>query len=392
MLYKLILFLPCFTSLFWVIVLLLNNPRKNTRPQNIWILFLLSLAICSFIWGILFNGIRDYTSYYVLDVMDITFSLTVLPLVHLFFRSITNRSRFTWKQYLCLLPGVVVGGVCLVLYLRMGTEQSAFFIKEVTENYESFRPLSGSLQEWLYLFCVYLYSVVVFLQIAVLMTYSSLNLIRYRKKLADYFSNLNGKSIENARAVLVGFFGLLFVGLIAVCTWSTSLKNYLLICHLLMAGIAACIYYMSFHVVRIRFTAKSITFQTEVQDIEALEMAEQKEVYAKIFPLFQRLIEEEKVFLQPNLSLDDIAQLMNSNRTYVSRIVNDRFGCNFHEFINGKRIEYAKTLLSQNPALSQEQAAEQSGFLYASTFSRVFKKHAGVSFSEWRRTFLLAYC
>ncbi len=170
-----------------------------------------------------------------------------------------------------------------------------------------------------------------------------------------YFSNLEGKSIENNYAVLSGLFGLLLTGLIAVCLWTFYPDCYLFILHILFVVTGIIIYYMSYHVSRISFTSENFITETENDGKNAHVPMD---THAKILPLFVKLIDEKKIFLQPNLTLDDIARYIHSNRTYVSHIINEEFQCGFHKFINNKRLDYAKTLAVKNPHFTQEQIAK----------------------------------
>lgn len=67
----------------------------------------------------------------------------------------------------------------------------------------------------------------------------------------------------------------------------------------------------------------------------------------------------------------------------VSQIINIRFQKNFSEVINSYRVEEAKNLLIQKPNYSIEGIAFEAGFGSKATFNRVFKKHTGLTPSEY---------
>ena len=58
-----VLYLPFFVSVFWGVLLFINR-KINTYPQNIWILLLVVIAICSFIKAMLFGNVDNYSLYY----------------------------------------------------------------------------------------------------------------------------------------------------------------------------------------------------------------------------------------------------------------------------------------------------------------------------------------
>lgn len=95
------------------------------------------------------------------------------------------------------------------------------------------------------------------------------------------------------------------------------------------------------------------------------------------------LFENERIYLNPQLRLSDVATMANSNRTYVSRIFNDNHGKTFFEFVNEYRVRYAKTLLKTSD-VKLDVIAEQSGFSSRQSFHRVFSKMVGCTPEKYR--------
>lgn len=98
---------------------------------------------------------------------------------------------------------------------------------------------------------------------------------------------------------------------------------------------------------------------------------------------FQRLIVEEKLFLIPGLSLDDVAEKLHTNRTYISKLVNTSYNMGFPEFLNQLRIDYAEEFLIAHPDMSQAEVAKACGFLSASSFNVAFKRITGMTPRMW---------
>lgn len=391
--YELAVFFPCLVSLFWVVALF-PGMKRNIRPQKIWTLCLAVLCVCSFIWGILFTRIEDYTLYYKLDIVDLVLTLLFLPLVFIYFWSLNHSGKITWRQYLWLLPGPVLGCICVVFCVLMGEEKSVECLVEILRMEETIPFERGSIQ-WIY--CVvnlWGYVAVLLVEAVVMLVYAISNLIRYRKGLSNFFSNLDNKYLENNQAVLAGLFCLLLIALGATLAGSFSFHEYYLpFVNVLFVALSACIYYMSYHVSKIRIPIGGLVPE-EPGEAGIAEMPEASggvlyespdEAHIKIMPQFIKLIDEDKLFLHPDITLDDIARRINSNRTYISRIINEEFGCNFYDFINTKRITYAAEIIAQNPLFTQEQIAHESGFLHVATFSRVLKRLTGRTFREWQR-------
>ena len=96
-----------------------------------------------------------------------------------------------------------------------------------------------------------------------------------------------------------------------------------------------------------------------------------------------RLFAEEKIFLNPNLKISDVAVAVGSNRTYVSAYFNREASTSFYDYVNGLRIEYACHYLI-NSDDSVKLIAEKSGYNSSQSFIRVFTKIKGVSPSQYR--------
>ena len=98
---------------------------------------------------------------------------------------------------------------------------------------------------------------------------------------------------------------------------------------------------------------------------------------------FQRLMMEEQLFLQPSLSLSDVADRLKSNKTYISKMVNQTYGIGFPEVLNILRVDYAQKYIQKHSGATQEEIARASGFLSASSFNTTFKRITGFTPKVW---------
>lgn len=88
-------------------------------------------------------------------------------------------------------------------------------------------------------------------------------------------------------------------------------------------------------------------------------------------------------YLEPRLSIRDVARRLTTNESYVSRAVNDGLGLSFKGLINALRVEHAKHALRETDAPILE-VGLASGFNSKSTFNRVFREKTGVTPSMYR--------
>ncbi|MEM1220668.1 MAG: helix-turn-helix domain-containing protein, partial [Bacteroidota bacterium] len=94
-------------------------------------------------------------------------------------------------------------------------------------------------------------------------------------------------------------------------------------------------------------------------------------------PKINDLFEAEKLHQNPSLTLTDLATLLNTNRSIVSKAINQEFQMNFNDFVNEKRAAAVIQKLragehAQNTLLG---IALDCGFNSKTTFNRAFKKH-----------------
>lgn len=103
-----------------------------------------------------------------------------------------------------------------------------------------------------------------------------------------------------------------------------------------------------------------------------------------------RLMEEDEIYLNPELTVDQLARAARLPSRQTSNIINRKFNMNFFEFVNHYRVEHAKRLLANNPEYSVIEISEMSGFNSKSAFNRFFKKVTGVTPTEHRKNSQMA--
>ncbi len=100
-------------------------------------------------------------------------------------------------------------------------------------------------------------------------------------------------------------------------------------------------------------------------------------------PRFRDLMLQERLYLQPSLTLGDVAERLHTNKTYVSKMVNQTYKMGFPELLNILRVDYAQRYIRSHPDASQEEIAKACGFLSASSFNSTFKRISGFTPKVW---------
>lgn len=102
-----------------------------------------------------------------------------------------------------------------------------------------------------------------------------------------------------------------------------------------------------------------------------------------LMPRIIQLMETQRLYLNPDLKVSDVAAALGVHRNAVSASINAQKGCSFNQFMNEYRIGHAKQLLRKSPDVKISAISLESGFTTESTFFRVFKTATGMSPKEW---------
>jgi len=130
-----------------------------------------------------------------------------------------------------------------------------------------------------------------------------------------------------------------------------------------------------------------------IEDVEIHQEEEEKSTYNvldnhQIETLKEELLsyfKEEEPFLNPQLSLKFVADVLGVNTNKISYLINKAFNLNFNDFVNSYRLEHFKTiaLVSSNSHLTILGLAYDSGFNSKSVFNTYFKKIENVTPRAW---------
>lgn len=100
-----------------------------------------------------------------------------------------------------------------------------------------------------------------------------------------------------------------------------------------------------------------------------------------------KCIEDNKLYLDNNLKLENIANMLRINKKYLSFVINNQLKTNFFSLINDYRINEAIQHLSdsQNDNYTIEAIGNNCGFKNRTTFLNAFKKQTGKTPSEFKQ-------
>lgn len=138
-------------------------------------------------------------------------------------------------------------------------------------------------------------------------------------------------------------------------------------------------------VIFVQYPERKREYVTEARPKYAGVTLEEKDAEEYVSRL-QRFMDREKPYLDPNLSLPDLAEKLQMPSHLLSRVLNERLNLNFFDFVNQYRVRHVQALI-HDPSyshLSLLGIAFESGFNTKSAFNRVFKKMTGQTPSQFK--------
>jgi len=96
------------------------------------------------------------------------------------------------------------------------------------------------------------------------------------------------------------------------------------------------------------------------------------------------VMESQKLYMDSELKLSDLANAVGSNRRSVSDCINSQAGCSFSQYVNIFRTEHAKRIIREHPDRKLSDIFAESGFANETSFFRTFKALTGMTPKEWK--------
>ena len=106
--------------------------------------------------------------------------------------------------------------------------------------------------------------------------------------------------------------------------------------------------------------------------------------YTELMQRICLLMEQQQLYLNPNLKLADLATALGSNRSSISNCINSQRNCSFPQFVNAYRITHVQELLRNQPNLKVAHVWMNAGFSSEASFYRIFKSATGTTPTDWR--------
>jgi len=389
--------LPFSVCAVWFFLTLFKGHKTHSDRLLVAIMGL--LAVC-FLCGS--NHMSPFPNYSKLVVLDIIMQFTVLavfPVICLYIRSLFEETHEHPVAYLLFLPAILQAACTIVVTSLLGIERSSEIIRSIYKGLV-IPDIMDVLENAYITFSYKSFHLFFFIELAFSLIYVFSRLFAGKFKISHISAFLRGQKASFVANILCSFFVVYFI-LWAVCIlfadpfmstvsiWS-SLWSLIVSFIMFMIGYVAAIPplpggYINIDRMRHPFSAMRQSRQEFLKGINSGPVADAPlSGYDKIIESFQQLMVTEQGFLNPSMTIDEISRMLNTNRTYVSKLVNIYYGVPFRDYLNDLRINYAKQLMIDEPDAVIDYVAIKSGFQSSTQFIRKFKETVGVTPTVWR--------
>lgn len=381
--------LPMFVSLFWLVMVLIDTQRA--KPIRLILSVFFSITFLLYLSHAFYFNF-EYQNYLHFDAVYKFANIAVFPLYLLYIVYLTREVNFRPVYLLLFVPAFLVSSTTQILYLFMGDEEALSFIRQVVYREGPVIQLSpyGSIQ----LFVHRIIPIVFTLQLVGVSVVGSRLLVQFDEKVRNYYADTEGRDMMWTRRLFLTFVVVAVFSIIANGLGRTFFLPFDMIVvpsvvfSVLLFAVGYSSYDQRFTVHNLHSDSNAPTFEEDLFDENDVEFVYTTPQLIELKRKFQSLLEDEKIFTRKDLRAVDVSKLLNTNRTYVSRLINQEYGKTFSELINHFRFEEAKRilLLSENSFPGMAEIANRAGFPSESSFYRVFKKETGMSPGDWRKS------
>ena len=439
MLYDLILFLPCFACLFWIVTMCLVSDKTSTFLPTLYILGVGGIFILASASALTFNS--SPAVLLVCSILRVVAAPSLIPLCWLYMLRLRGHGEYRLPELIWMLFPATLGGATIVLSILAGPDS----IRESMPLFYSGAaiPADRTISTYFFVTGPVNYGVIAFEVIVYAILF-----FRMMRKDNLRFSHLykfeRGYRLRVPELQSYYLFILSVIFLITIFTPRLVMINVHWVPVVMSLLLTAAFYqfgYTSLFGAREAISKKELrrgflynysaetkeeTLKTLLSDIieeagtdtlrevfneigaklptEDLHPADNRPDSAKspaaqifsavakswdddsLLSRFERLIFGKQAFLESSLTISDVCERLNTNKTYISRLINSTYKMPFPDLINTLRVDYAERYITEHPNARQSDIAQACGFSSASSFNNVFKKIKGVTPKIWLAT------
>ncbi|NLP56580.1 AraC family transcriptional regulator [Lutibacter sp. B1] len=364
---------PLFINLFGAIILLATSNKNYKNRFYLGLFFANSFIIFT---GHFLSFLKYWELFKYIDFLFLSALLAFYPLFYLFIKSAFNYNILSPKNIYHFIPSIVVGILMLATTVYTGSKSYTIYMNNNLYN----SPINNNGA----LILAFIYKGSRAFHLLQILFYNFITIkyiIAAKKNIHNSFSNLDKYQEKYFYIVTVSFILLMSIPGFFV----TFIGRTPFISNDIMLFLVTCIFTLLYIILAVI----GIQQKPSESHFSDFEINDELNHNNELLELEQHLIEyfnKEKPWLNPDLNIWDVAKNIGTNRSYVSKIINENLGSNFNQFVNNYRIEEAKELLKKSPERTIGEISELSGFGSVNSFIRIFKQTENCTPTKFKKS------
>ncbi len=339
-------------------VVLVSKASIKKQSNRILSLFMFSNSILLIYFLVSILGI------YELPIIAVFYFL-LGPLIYLYVKSMCVKNFSL--QPASLLHFALFAGVVIYLVVKAMIVDQATGVK------------------WYYLENL-ISQIILHIQIALYITASLISIHHYRKEIKNHYSSVEKINLSWLLLIIIAF----------TAMWLTDLISFII--NILIVGSEGVSYYLVMASITINLMFANYLVYRGLHQPDAFSglLAPGKysgskisdEDGSKMVNQLKDIMQNEKPYLNPDLTIKDLSEHFDIHPKFLSQIINSQIGHNFYDFVNYYRIEEAKMIMTNNTdeKMTILEILYEVGFNSKSAFNNAFKKNTGKTPSEYKST------
>ncbi len=373
----LIIYTPMYVTGFWALVLLLSSGKKNRAKQFLGIFMILAFGVY-FSHALYFRN--QFSVYLFFDPIYIFSSLSVYPMYYWYIKLLTVESDFKPGNLKWFIPALSLSLTTALIYVIMAPAERSEYLLAYLFRTEEMK--TGSILLTIQRIVFIASRLIFMIQIFIFLILGRKLVLQYNSRIANFYSNLESKTITWVNLLLYSFFVTSLMSIIFNLIGRSVFSGTIFLLLIPSVIFSVLLFIIGFQGYMQNYTVVDLV--ADEQDQAGLSMKEYNQAQLKVKLLDLFVIQE--IYKNRDLKITLVSQKLQTNRTYVSNLINSEFKCTFSEFVNQYRVIDAKKLLadSKQQNYSLNFISEASGFGSIQSFIRIFKEHEGITPGKYR--------
>ncbi|MDB4581998.1 helix-turn-helix transcriptional regulator [Draconibacterium sp.] len=370
---------PIYVTLFWSIVFLIQKGVPNKPKTHLGVLMVLAFILyCSH--AVFFSNLYHLYSY--MESVYIFSMLSIYPMYYIYILLVTTEDLNAKRKLNHFLPAIIFGTLSIIMTLILTQEQRISYVQHTLIE-KNLKGLNWTTAVGIKGHIFFISRLTLLIQVVYYVFMGVKRAISHNKRVSNFYSDVEGKMLHWVRDLNI----VILIVAIASIAFTIIGRSYFSRHEVTLLIPSAIFSIILFEIgfkgnQQLQITEEIIEDKGFKVEFEEVEYEQPKDLKKELIELF----EAKRIYNQTDLRITSVSDSLKTNRTYISRLINDEFGVNFNEFVNKYRIEEAKKLLESNDSklFTMEHIAEKSGFGSVNSFTRVFKEFEGITPGQFK--------